>query len=180
MATGGRGLFLMAHMMDDLELRTDGGLEVRMKRRGAACGFSPSFDPALGGVSSTTESRTRSLLEDISEAFVALDWEYRVLYANAAALRLSGRDREELQGRRISESFPSLADTAFAAACRQAMELGTSSIVEHSSARIGWLEARIYPSPDRHQRLPARDQRAQADARPSARTTSTRCASACD
>ena len=69
-----------------------------------------------------------------------------MLYANAAALRLSGRDREKLQGSGVTELFPSLEDTAFSAACRQAMELGTPSIVEHRSERIGWLEARIYPT----------------------------------
>ena len=47
MATGGRGLFLIARMMDDIELRTDGGLEVRMMRRGAACGVArPSILPS--------------------------------------------------------------------------------------------------------------------------------------
>ena len=96
--------------------------------------------------SAAAESRTRSLLEDISEAFIALDWEYRVLYANAAALRLSGHGSAELEGRSAWECFPSLADTALAAGCRQAMELGATSISEHHSAGIGWLEARIYPT----------------------------------
>jgi ligand-binding sensor protein len=35
MATGGRGLFLMSKLMDDLDLRVDGGLEVRMRKRGS-------------------------------------------------------------------------------------------------------------------------------------------------
>ena len=146
MASGGRGLYLIAHMMDDLELRSEDGLEVRMTRRAVPCRTPLPFDAALGAVPGpAAESRARSLLEDISEAFVALDWEYRVLYANTAALRLSGR-REEIKGRDIWESFPSLAGTALEAGCRQAMELGVTSIIEHQSARLGWLEARIYPT----------------------------------
>jgi PAS domain S-box-containing protein len=146
MATGGRGLYLIARMMDDLELRSERGLEVRMTRRAVPCRASLSFDAALGdGAHRAAETRTRSLLDEIGEAFVALDWEYRVLYANAAALRLFGRS-EELRGHDVWEAFPSLAETALAAGCRQAMELGTTSIIEHESARLGWLEARIYPT----------------------------------
>ncbi len=147
MATGGRGLYLMAQMMDDLELRNEGGIEVRMTRRSMACRPRPPLDAALGTApSSAAESRTRSLLEDISEAFIALDWEYRVLYANAAALRLSGHGSAEVEGHSAWECFPPLADTALAAGCRQAMELGATSISEHDSAGIGWLEARVYPT----------------------------------
>ncbi len=146
MASGGRGLYLIAHLMDDLELRSDKGLEVRMTRRAVPYRTPLPFDAALGGVPSpAAESRARSLLEDISEAFVAIDWEYRVLHANAAALRLSGR-REEIKGRSVWESFPALAGTALEAGCRQAMELGATSIIEHQSARLGWLEVRIYPT----------------------------------
>ena len=147
MATGGRGLYLMAQLMDDLELRNAGGLEVRMSRSGVTCRPAPALDAALGeGRSAADESRTRSMLEDVSEAFVAIDWEYRVRYANSAALRLSGRRRDELTGREVWDAFPSLADSALATACRQAMELGNPAIVEHQSARSGWLEARIYPT----------------------------------
>ena len=147
MATGGRGLYLMAQLMDDLELRSEGGLEVRMSRRGVTCRPAPPLDAALGdGRSAAGESRTRSMLEDVSEAFVAIDWEYRVRYANSAALRLSDRRRDELTGRDVLDAFPSLADSALADACRQAMELGSPAIVEHQSARLGWLEARIYPT----------------------------------
>ena len=147
MATGGRGLYLIAQLMDDLELRSEGGIEVRMSRRGIACRPAPPLDAALGeGRSAAGESRTRSMLEDVSEAFVAIDWEYRVRYANSAALRLTGRRRDELTGRDFLDTFPSLSDSPLADACRQAMELGNPSIVEHQSARIGWLEARIYPT----------------------------------
>ena len=147
MATGGRGLYLMAHLMDDLELRSESGLEVRMSRRASACRPAPPLDAALGeGRSASGESRTRSMLEDVSEAFVAIDWEYRARYANSAALRLSVRRRDELIGRDILDAFPSLAGSALADACREAMELGNPAIVEYESERIGWLEARIYPT----------------------------------
>jgi PAS domain S-box-containing protein len=147
MATGGRGLYLIAQIMDDLELRRDGGLEVRMRRRGVRCSPALPLDAALGGGRREgREARLRSMLEDITEAFVALDWEYRILYTNTAASRLSRRGREELMGRLLEECFPSLSGSALTMACREAMELGRPSIIEHKSARIGWLEVRIYPT----------------------------------
>jgi PAS domain S-box-containing protein len=147
MGTGGRGLYLIAQLMDEMTLRSEGGLEVRMTRRSLACRPSLPLDAALGAMQrSGTERRMRSLLEDISEAFLTLDWEYRIAYANGAALRLLGRSREEVVGHSIREAFPFLVEPEMESGWRQAMELGRPSIIEQYGDRVGWLEVRSYPT----------------------------------
>jgi len=152
LSSHGRGLFIMAKLMDDLSLRLNGGLEVQMVMRNAARPSALAFHSGIGAASAgarpdESERRTRSLLEDIGEAFLALDWEYRCVHANNAALRLSGKSRDELLGRTLTDIWPAFADTATARAHREAMELGTSSIVEYSAVGSGaWLEERVYPT----------------------------------
>ena len=80
--------------MDDLELRLDGGLEVRMARAAAPrCEPQPLEsglgEPRAAGTLGHREARTRAMLEEIDEAFIALDWEYRYVYANEARLPLA-------------------------------------------------------------------------------------------
>jgi PAS domain S-box-containing protein len=152
LSSHGRGLFIMAKLMDDLSLRLNHGLEVHMVKRDAARPATQTFQSGIGGVSESggpieSEPRTRSLLEDIGEAFLALDWEYRCVYANAAALRLADKSREEMLGRTPIEIWPAFADTHMAQAHREAMELGTSAIVEYSAVGSdAWLEERVYPT----------------------------------
>jgi PAS domain S-box-containing protein len=137
--------------MDSLELRVDGGLEVHMARRAdSRCeptplesGLGESHSGGVGG----RDSRTRAMLEEIDEAFVALDWEYRYVHVNEAMLRLTQRPRDELLGRVIWELFPQVQSTAVSERYRQAMELGIPSVFEHRAVVTGdWLEIRIYPT----------------------------------
>ena len=81
----GRGLFIIARLMDSLELRLDGGLEVRMARRlrraQSPCAFDGGLGDALEQWPVTGQPRMRAVLEEIDEGFVALDWEYRYTHA---------------------------------------------------------------------------------------------------
>ena len=149
----GRGLFLISRLCDEMELRRDGGLEVRMAKRAvASCpaallesGFT---DLPTSGRLNHRDARLRTLLEEIDEAFIALDWEYRYVQANTRALRMAGKSLEELLGRRPSEVFPATAGPPLERPYREAMELGQPSVVEYQTYERGtWLEARIYPTP---------------------------------
>ena len=147
----GRGLFIVSRLMNSLELRLDGGLEVRMARRAAACAVPALFDSNLGDALTSRlaggDSRMRAVLEDIDEGFVALDWEYRYTHLNEAILHLMGRSRVEVLGKVIWELFPQLVDSAVQQHCRAAMELGKPSVIEHGSLLSGdWFELRIYPT----------------------------------
>ncbi len=146
----GRGLVIIAALMDSLELRLDGGLEVRMARCAALCAEPAPFDSSLGDALTGTPTgnpRMRAVLEEIDEGFVALDWEYRYTHVNEAILRLMGKSRDEVLGKVIWELFPELIDTPVQEDCRAAMELGRPSVIEHRSLLSGdWFEMRIYPT----------------------------------
>ena len=151
-AEHGRGLFIMAALMDSLELRINGGLEVHMMRRAEPrCEPAPFesglAEPHAGDAADPREARTRALLEEIDEAFVALDWEYRYVFVNEAMLRLTQKSRDELLGQVIWELFPQLRGSPLEERYRQAMELGRPSVSEHRSVVTGdWLEVRLYPT----------------------------------
>ena len=152
LASGGRGLHIIAQIMDEMSLRHDGGLEVRMVKKAVARRALPGIEIAPGDLQSSRslthrDLRQRALLEEIDEAFFALDWEYRYAHANAAMLRLTDIAREELLGRTPFEVWPQLAGTEVEQRYREAMELGRPSVFEQLSLVTGdWLEVRVYPT----------------------------------
>jgi PAS domain S-box-containing protein len=155
-ADGGRGLFLIHHLMDDVHLRCSHGTEVRMRKRGVlrdeeqyqallSRGSSPESQ-GPSGLDAWTP-RMRAILEDIDEGMVALDWEYRFSYVNPAAERMARAPRHELQGRSIWEAFDDLRGTQADRGLRDAMELGSASTFEYYYPRFArWFELRVYPT----------------------------------
>ena len=152
-APGGRGLFLISKLMDELELRCDGGFRVNMVKRGVLRRGPQTLEAGLGeiaghGPETHRETRLRILLEELDEAFFALDWQYRYVYANRAALHMMTKSTAELLGHTPTEVFPELGETPLMAAVRAAMELGRPSVLEQRSVVTGdWLELRVYPTP---------------------------------
>ncbi len=148
---GGRGFFLMAKLMDDLSLRRSDGLEVRMVKHQVARPAAHAFEVGIGDAQERSTrgaraQRARSLLEEIGEAFFALDWEYRCVSLNAAARRFFGDGRDAL-GRTLAEVSPTFVTAAVTNAQREAVELGVSSIIEVAVPASGrWLELRVYPT----------------------------------
>ena len=153
----GRGLYLISRLCDELRLRRDGGLEVRMVKRDAlASAGGLAFDRALVvDRGRAAGERLRVMLDEIDEGFVALDWEYRCTDVNAVSLRRLGQEGlDGLLGRTPWEVFPALEGSELLRRYREAMELGRPSVLEHRSVVDGqWLEVRIYPTKQRHQRL---------------------------
>ena len=94
------------------------------------------------------ESELR-LLDRITDAFVALDEDMRVIFINAQAAELLGRDRLDLLGRNLWDAFPHLVGGPFHVACLQAMTAQAATRIERYSPELGrWIENRLYPSPD--------------------------------
>jgi PAS domain S-box-containing protein len=150
MADGGRGLFLMASIMDGLELQLDQGLHVHMVKHDIAGSCAePVVDPGIihGEGSHPRQTRLRALLEEIDEAFIALDWEYRVVHANEAASRLIGLPLDEMLRRAPREFWQAFGQGDVAGSLRDAMELGASSVFDWQAEWGGWLELRFYPTP---------------------------------
>ena len=143
MSDHGRGLFIVAKLMDSLELSLDGGLEVRMVRHAE-----PHCEPtALETGVGYRDARARATLEEIDEGFIALDWEYRYVHANRVTLGLTGKSFEELLGHTPWEVFPDLKAAPLREHFRQAMELGKPSVSEHRSLFTDtWSEVRVYPT----------------------------------
>ncbi len=151
MGTGGRGLFLMARLMDELHVEVDHGVRLRMEKRGLheSCPVS-RFESATGDlqpVEEHRETRLRALLEEIDEGFLAMDWGYRYVYVNALAAEIGGKAPEELIGRTPFELWPELLGTPLETHYREAMELGKPSVFERlSPVTHSWLETRVYPT----------------------------------
>ena len=87
------------------------------------------------------------ILESISDAFYAVDHEWRLTYVNRQAEELWGRSREELLGKSIWEEFPAWADSEFSWQIRRAMEeRGTTTLETASLVPGAWIAVRAYPS----------------------------------
>jgi PAS domain S-box-containing protein len=147
---GGRGLYLISRLMDNLDLRSDGGLELRAVKRGALGEDDrPAVDDqtlALPGDQPYGPSSRVAMLDEIDEGYFALDWEYRYLFVNRAAGLMTGRDASEHPRAAVADLYPQIADVG-ARAMREAMELGKPSTVEFESLNTGeWRELRAYPT----------------------------------
>jgi PAS domain S-box-containing protein len=87
-------------------------------------------------------------LESISDAFFALDDDWRVVYFNAAAEKALGRDREQVLGRPLLDSFPeargSLLEAKYAEALRGRQPLVFETYFDQPPY-ANWYEVRVYP-----------------------------------
>jgi PAS domain S-box-containing protein len=117
---------------------------------------------------------TVEILERISDAFYALDGEWRFTYINRRAEQLWQRTREELLGKRIWDVFPQAIDTpSYQAHLRAVAEHRPVAFEAFSPVVHTWIDAIIYPSAtgvsvyfrDMTQRKQAEEERAQLLAR---------------
>jgi PAS domain S-box-containing protein len=94
-----------------------------------------------------TRHGTRQVLERITDAFYALDRDWRFAYINAAAERVFARPREEMLGKDIWTEFASALETPVYAAYQRAMGKGTSIELEFFyPAFDAWYLVNAYPS----------------------------------
>ena len=94
-------------------------------------------------------SQREMVLSSISDAFSALDSEWRYIYLNERVTEHSGLSREDMIGRKIWEIFPQLVGTEFEQRCRRALAERRPDNFEHFHEPWGrWLETRVYPAAD--------------------------------
>lgn len=94
------------------------------------------------------ERERRQVFERISDAFVALDKDWRYTYVNRKAGDLFGRRPQDLIGKHIWTEFPEGRGQKFHLAYEKAMaEQIFLSIEEYYPPYDAWFENRIYPSP---------------------------------
>ena len=106
----------------------------------------------LRAESETTHRRTAHLLEHMTDAFMALDRDWRIIYVNAEAERLNKKPRSTMVGKTHWEEWPASLGTQVEHQYRRAM---TERIAVHFEHRYYappdydvWLEIRAYPSED--------------------------------
>ena len=90
--------------------------------------------------------RATDILESISDAFYAVDREWRFTYVNGKAEELWGRSREDLLGKNLWEEFPEAADHESYRRIKRAMEEGVTTEFETRLAGGAWVAGRAYPS----------------------------------
>ena len=104
---------------------------------------------ALRAEAESVREHVTTILESISDAFLALDGEWRFTYVNAEAERTTGMTGPELIGRIFWDVFPETQGTNLETQYRRAM---TSRVVTqfeyYYSPWQRWFENRVYPAKD--------------------------------
>ncbi|WP_166035400.1 PAS domain S-box protein [Halorussus pelagicus] len=96
------------------------------------------------------DERIRRIFERITDAFFALDDEWRFTHVNERAADFFGRDADDLLGEDIREAFSKDLGEQFHAAYRKAFDVQEPVTLEaESTFQPGtWLEVRVYPAED--------------------------------
>ncbi len=95
--------------------------------------------------------RATDILDCITDAFVALDRDYRVTHQNRQAERIKGVPTYAVLGKTAWEAWPTSVGTPIEAAVRRAMDDRVSVQLEHryQDDRVdAWLEFHIHPTPE--------------------------------
>ena len=89
------------------------------------------------------------VLNSISDAFSALDSDWRYIYLNRRVAEHSGLSRDQIIGRKIWDVFPQLVGGEFYHRCHRALAERRPDHFEHFHEQWGcWLETRVYPAED--------------------------------
>lgn len=103
----------------------------------------------LEGERQEARERVAATLESITDAFTRFDREWRIVYVNAEAERLTGRHRSELLGRNHWDVFPTTVGTPLEAEYRRAVGERVTVEFEHYFPPLGrWFAVKGDPTPD--------------------------------
>jgi len=96
-----------------------------------------------------TVSHSDSVLDRVSDGFVALDKDFNYTYVNASAGKLLGRQPADLIGKNYWQEYPKAKNTPFPTAYSRAMDTQENIILEdYYEFWDRWFVNRIYPSKD--------------------------------
>ena len=91
--------------------------------------------------------KIQSILESISDAFYAVDRDWKFTYVNRRALELWGKEEQEIVGKSVWEIFPDAVETAAYEAHLRVMREGRPLELEYCSTILKtWLDLKIFPS----------------------------------
>ena len=97
----------------------------------------------------STDEQIVNFLEGMSDAFFAIDPQWRFTYVNYKASQFLQRESEELFGKNFWEEFPHLVNSVFYKESHEAVakQIGVTFEKYYRPLKI-WLEVRIFPSHD--------------------------------
>ncbi|WP_445242930.1 adenylate/guanylate cyclase domain-containing protein [Microcoleus sp. N3A4] len=97
----------------------------------------------------SSDEQIVNFLEEMSDAFFALDPQWRFTYVNYKASQFLHRSPEKLFGKIFWEEFPELVNSVFYEECHEAVakQVGVS-FEKYSHPLKVWLEVRAFPSHD--------------------------------
>ena len=99
--------------------------------------------------SQRSEAQSRTILESITDAFCALDRDWRFTYVNRQAEVLLGRSRDDLIGKNHWEEYPDTLGTDVERNYRRAVAENVTVTFEFFyPPHDRWYECHAYPSPD--------------------------------
>lgn len=94
-----------------------------------------------------TKDRVSSILDSITDGFLAVDREWRFTYVNDVVCRGAGKSREEIMGQVIWDIFPESLGTDFYTQCQRVMHERVAAQFEvHYPERGIWVEAHVQPT----------------------------------
>ena len=100
-------------------------------------------------VARADHQRLQSVLSSISDAFFALDHQWRFTYVNDRAEQILSRRREELLGHTLWDMFSEAVGSTFDVQYRRALETRQPAVFEEFYPPLSiWFEVRAYPSAD--------------------------------
>lgn len=136
--------------MRDRALAAGGTCEIRTRPSGGTSvrAWLPRSGDLLTAVAAGAPlpATVTDVLDSVSEAVTAMDSEWRYVFVNRAAARLTGREAGELLGQVVWEAWPELVGTPLQAAFHRAVETQEAVDHEHRTRDGRWFENHISPS----------------------------------
>ena len=94
-----------------------------------------------------SDQQVVDLLGSMTDAFFALDRQWRITYVNKVAAEILQRSTEELLSQNIWEVFPAILGSKFEQECRKAVAQQVSVSFEELYPKLSrWFEVRVFPS----------------------------------
>ncbi|WP_185806911.1 PAS domain S-box protein [Bacillus sp. HMF5848] len=92
-------------------------------------------------------NQQHAILDSITDAFIALDHDWRIIFMNQEAERYTGKDASKLLGKNFWDEFPALIGTKFEEEYRKAYNENVyTRFQEYFPKSNAWFDVRVYPS----------------------------------
>ncbi|MBE9206248.1 PAS domain S-box protein [Nostoc sp. LEGE 06077] len=145
LATGADDYLIKPFSARELLARIDANLKMAQIRQEVA-----HYEQRLRLEAETARNQIATILESITDAFVAFDRQWRYTYVNEQATKLLQKTREQMLGKHVwEEVFPELVGMLSYQELHRAINEQVTVVLEEFLKPLDkWLEVHAYPSPD--------------------------------